>query len=225
MGTRSLGIYPWTKRVIPLRICEADGRLKKAYLLLDALHGPKDTDLEMLEELAKTGISHQLVLTKLDRASATIWTEITAALRHNPVRVAPFKSAARVLHDDGVKPRRSLEEMKMGVWAPLRGKLGLGCDETILGVSSQEGWGVTALRCSILKACGAFKRENFDDDSYSKNLRQAPIIDDGEETDPQGNEERDGRYRPSQPRFDDDNPMRGEVFGGKQLYRKRIYRW
>jgi hypothetical protein len=118
-----------------------------------------------------------------------------------------------------------LEEMKMGVWAPLRGKLGLGCDETILGVSSEEGWGITALRCSILNACGAFKRENFADDMYSKNLQQTPIIDDGEETDQREDGERDRSYRPLEPRFADDNPMRGEVFGGKQLYRKRIYRW
>lgn len=224
MGTRSLGIHPWTKRVLTPRIGETDGRLKKAYILLDALHGPKETDLEMLEELAKTGISHQLVLTKLDRASATVWTELAAALRHNPVRVASYKSATRILHDE-VKPRRTLEEMRMGVWAPLRGKLGLGCDETVLGVSSEEGWGITALRCSILKACGAFKRENFDDDAYAKSLQQAPIIDDGEEMEKQGHREKDEKYRLLEPKFDDDNPMRGAVFGGKQLYRKKIYRW
>jgi hypothetical protein len=205
-------------------------RLKKAYLLMDALHGPKETDLEMLEELAKTGISHQLVLTKLDRAPATVWNELGSALRQNPVRVASYKSATRVL-PDVAKSRKSLEEIKMGVWAPLRGKLGLGCDETILGVSSEEGWGITALRCSILKACGAFKRDNFDDDTYLKNLQQAPIVDDADEREEERAEnarkvgERDGSYRPLEPRFDDDNPMRGDVFGGKQLYRKKIYRW
>ena len=134
---------------------EADSSLKKAYVLLDALHGPKEKDLDMLSELAKTGLAHQLVLTKLDRASATVWTELAATLRQNPVRVAPYKSATRILPNS--KPTKSVEELQMGVWAPLRGKLGLGCDETILGVSSEEGWGITALRCSILSACGAFK--------------------------------------------------------------------
>jgi hypothetical protein len=194
---------------------------------MDALHGPKETDLEMLEELAKTGISHQLVLTKLDRAPATVWNELGSALKQNPVRVTPYKSATRVLPDT-LKSRKSLEEIKMGVWAPLRGKLGLGCDETILGVSSEEGWGITALRCSILKACGAFRRDNFDDDTYLKNLQHAPIVHDGEEEtdgDPRKVGERDGSYKPLESRFDDDNPMRGNVFGGKQVYRKKIYRW
>src|SRR5271167_4989870 len=130
----------------------------------------------MLSELAKTGLAHQLVLTKLDRASATVWTELAATLRQNPVRVAPYKSATRILPNS--KPTKTVEELQMGVWAPLRGKLGLGCDETILGVSSEEGWGITALRCSILSACGAFKRDAFPDIGYLKALQDTPVIDD-----------------------------------------------
>lgn len=203
-------------------------RLKKAYLLVDSLHGPKDTDIEMLESLAKTGLAHQLVLTKLDRASATLWTEIKTALRDNPTRDAAFKSAVRTL--PGQVPKKSVDELRMGVWAPLRGELGLGCDETILAVSSLEGWGIAALRCSILQACGAFRRGQNEDGDYVRTLEQTPIVDrDGDSTvEDMDSEERDleeEESRPRRPIFADDNPMRGKVFGGEKMLRKKIYRW
>ena len=191
---------------------------------MDSLHGPKETDVEMLEALAKTGISHQLVLTKLDRASATIWNEIKAALRDNPTRDAGYKSAVRTL--PGEVPERRMEELKMGVWAPLRGQLGLGCDETILGVSSSEGWGIVALRCSILNACGAFRKSQSDDSDYMKVLKETPLVngDDmpGEEDDVKEGEQETDHRRPT---FADDNPMRGKVFSGEKMLRKKIYRW
>lgn len=201
----------------------ADGSLKKAYLLLDALHGPKEKDLDMLSELAKTGLAHQLVLTKLDRASATVWTELAATLRQ-----ASYKSATRILPNS--KPIKSVEGLQMGVWAPLRGKLGMGCDDTILGVSSEEGWGITALRCSILMACGAFKRDAFHDMQYLKALQDTPVIDDKviEESIEEGDESVNPNLRQSEileSHFDDDNPMRGKVFGGKEMLRQKIYRW
>ena len=182
----------------------------------------------MLSELAKTGVAHQLVLTKLDRAPATVWTELTATLRHNPVRVAPYKSATRILPNS--KPTKSVEELQMGVWAPLRGKLGLGCDETILGVSSEEGWGITTLRCSILAACGAFKRDAFHDMQYLKALQDTPVIDDKpmEESVEEGDESVKSNPLQNQipePQFEDDNPMRGKIFGGKKMLRQKIYRW
>ena len=227
MGARSLGTHTNTKRVCLIEEY-TDGSLKKAYVLLDALHGPKEKDLDMLSELAKTGLAHQLVLTKLDRASATVWTELAATLRQNPVRVASYKSATRILVNS--KPIKSVEELQMGVWAPLRGKLGMGCDETILGVSSEEGWGITALRCSILMACGAFKKDAFHDMQYLKALQDAPVIDDKvrEESIEEGDESVNPNPRQSEipeSHFEDDNPMRGKVFGGKEMLRQKIYRW
>jgi hypothetical protein len=201
--------------------------LKKAYLLVDSLHGPKDTDIEMLETLAKTGLAHQLVLTKLDRASATLWSEIKTALKDNPTRDAAFKSAVRTL--PGAVPE-SMDELRMGVWAPLRGELGLGCDETILGLSSLEGWGITALRCSILQACGAFRRSQNEDRDYARALDQTPIV--GRDMDStvenmflEDNDMEDQGSRQQRPTFADDNPMRGKVFGGPKMLKKKIYRW
>src|SRR5579859_3082462 len=128
----------------------------------------------MLNQLSKTGLSHQLVLTKLDRAPATVWSSLSTTLKHNPTKDAVFKSATRALPSQ--RPQEDLEELKMGVWAPLRGTLGIGWDETILGVSREEGRGMTGLRCSILKACGAFRRGNFGDEGYLRALQEAPII-------------------------------------------------
>jgi hypothetical protein len=191
---------------------------------LDALHGPKESDIDMLSELAKTGLAHQIVLTKLDRAPATVWNEIGAALRHNPVRVAPHVSAVRVLPG---KTRKESEDLRAGVWAPLRGQLALGCDETVVGISSMEHWGISALRCSILQACGAFKRFNSEE-SYLKGLEQIPIIGEPEESGEDSENLETGirtKGVPDGTRFDDDNPMRGKVDGGKEMLRKKIYRW
>jgi len=204
--------------------------LKKAYLLVDSRHGPKRQDIDMLEDLNKTGLAHQLVLTKLDIAPATVWNELGAALGQNPVRSSKKSIDRQILS-------KSVDELQMGVWAPLRGKLGLGCDETILGISSKEGWGLSNIRCSILKACGAFKGSNFDDDLYLKALNATPVINDNpnaitEEVLDQGLENVDEQWGnaresnvPRSPKFDDDNPMRGEIFGGEKMSRQKIYRW
>jgi hypothetical protein len=121
----------------------------------------------------------------------------------------------------------------MGVWAPLRGPLGLGCDETILGVSSMEDWGISALRCSIMKACGLF---NYDDDEYLKALEETPIIPDSSSAFPtesdrdgeaqdESREAKEDRNRVRGRRPLDDYHMRGKVFGREKTLRKKIYRW
>jgi len=218
MGTRNVRGSVRTTKVIPLTVSLIPS-LKKAYLLLDSLHGPKETDIDMLSELSKTGLAHQIVLTKLDRAPATLWTQLGAALRQNPVRAAPHKAAARL--PSRAMEIKSVDELKMGVWAPLRGQLALGCDETILGISSVEGWGIGALRVSILKACGALKKGDVNDVQYLKALQEAPIIEEGQGSEPadddSGSEEMLG--------VNDDNPSRGEFFGGKETFRKKIHRW
>jgi hypothetical protein len=195
-------------------------------VLLDSLHGPKESDINLLSELAKTGLAHQLVLTKLDRAPATVWNELGAALRNNPVHIPQHVSAVRVL--PGSKQSIPAEDLRAGVWTSLRGHLALGCDDTVVGVSSMEGWGISALRCSILQACGAFKHHSSEDSVYLKGLEQIPIVDeldeDGESTENESSKPQQ-RGIPEGTRFDDDNPMRGKVFGGKKMLRKKIYRW
>jgi len=204
--------------------------LRKAYLLLDSLHGPKEKDTQMLSDLAKTGIPHQLVLTKLDRAAATLWTELGVTLRNNPDRGTLFRSASRAPLSDDV----DVEKLAMGVWEPLRGQLGFACDETILGVSSEEKWGLSALRCSILQACGAFRQNSAENEEYLKGLREMPVVgDDGkieeqlkvEQAEEDGEERKLTVQERLRAKFNDPNPMRGKIFGGKKMLRQQIYRW
>jgi len=62
--------------------------------------------MEILESLEKTTLAHQLVLAKLVRASATLWTEIKTALKDNPTRDAAFKSAVSTL--PGLVPKKEV---------------------------------------------------------------------------------------------------------------------
>ena len=182
--------------------------LKMVYLLLSSVHGPKPHDIAMLELLSKTGIAHQLVLTKIDLSPATLWKQVAAAVQL-PSSDKTFKSA--------VRENSKVLDLQMGEWGILRGKVGLGCNETILGVSSEDNLGITELRCSILQACGLFWR----DSAYATRLRDAPVVESSGEEAPE--KKRDVIHGKS--RFDDDNPMRGKVFGGRKMIAQKIYRW
>jgi GTP-binding protein len=62
--------------------------LARVYVLIDARHGLKDTDTPALDALGEAAVSHQIVLTKCDRAKpaelAARIAEIEAALRKRP---------------------------------------------------------------------------------------------------------------------------------------------
>jgi GTP-binding protein len=45
--------------------------LRRVYVLIDGRHGPKGNDLSVMNELDKTAVSYQAVLTKADKPSAT----------------------------------------------------------------------------------------------------------------------------------------------------------
>ena len=97
-------------------------------------------------------------------------------------------------------------------------------------MSSEERWGITALRCSILTACGAFKRDAFGDIEYLRALQATPVIDDKATKGSIEDIDDSLKSNPSQnevpgSHFEDDNPMRGKVFGGKEMLRQKIYRW
>ena len=72
MGTRDHEVSCWTKavRLFPvLRRAHAlkRERLRRAFLLIDALHGLKSSDEALLAQLRRNGISHQIILSKVDR--------------------------------------------------------------------------------------------------------------------------------------------------------------
>lgn len=51
--------------------------LKRALVLIDARHGIKDVDREILDMLDAAAVSYRIVLTKADKIKATVLTEIT----------------------------------------------------------------------------------------------------------------------------------------------------
>jgi hypothetical protein len=199
----------------------------------------------MIKELSKLGLAYQIVLTKLDRAPSTLWTQLSTAMKKN-TKIATgyntkleagyntnietgYKSTVRILSSE-TRQGELKNKPEMDLWRTLGETLGLGCDERILGVSSQMGWGLTDLRFSILKACWVFGRFAVGD---LHNLRDIPGVEDRRDEKMEGEwreeglerQERKQRMRDLNPRFQDDNPMRGEVFGGKERGRKMIYRW
>lgn len=55
--------------------------LKRAYLLIDARHGVKTADAEILQLLDSTAVSYQVVLTKADKVSRTALQKVVEATR------------------------------------------------------------------------------------------------------------------------------------------------
>jgi GTP-binding protein len=53
--------------------------LKRTLLLIDARHGPKDIDREMMAMLDEAAVGYRLVLTKADKITASGLAEVTAA--------------------------------------------------------------------------------------------------------------------------------------------------
>ncbi len=55
--------------------------LRRVYVLVDGRHGPKANDLTVMNELDKSAVSYQVVLTKADKPSVTELAEAEAATR------------------------------------------------------------------------------------------------------------------------------------------------
>src|SRR5258708_31529604 len=79
--------------------------LARVYVLIDARHGLKDADLEVLTTLDKSAVSYQVVLTKADQVKAaeleqTIAATAAALTKHPPafpqVLVTSSRTGARI---------------------------------------------------------------------------------------------------------------------------------
>ena len=55
--------------------------LARVYLLIDARHGMKDVDLDVLKTLDASAVSYQIVLTKADQVNASALTDTIATLQ------------------------------------------------------------------------------------------------------------------------------------------------
>ncbi len=79
-------VASWT--VLIHKFLQGRSSLARVYVLIDARHGLKDVDLDVLQTLDKAAISYQVVLTKTDQVKpaelATRTAETTAVLAKHP---------------------------------------------------------------------------------------------------------------------------------------------
>ena len=72
-------VRAWTKLIHQYLTGRAT--LRRVYVLVDGRHGPKDNDLTVMNELDKSAVSYQVVLTKADKPSATELEAVSAATK------------------------------------------------------------------------------------------------------------------------------------------------
>ncbi|WP_407150011.1 ribosome biogenesis GTP-binding protein YihA/YsxC [Bradyrhizobium sp. ORS 86] len=79
-------VASWTELIHKFLLGRAT--LARVYVLIDARHGIKDVDLDVLKTLDKSAVSYQVVLTKADQVKAgelkTVIADTTAALAKRP---------------------------------------------------------------------------------------------------------------------------------------------
>jgi GTP-binding protein len=122
-------------------------QLRRVFVLIDAEHGIKDKDRSLLASLRLAGVSHQVILSKLDRIYIPNAKEIR---RHDG-------KALRRLSPKGTieELRKAMEKLKADIQPPVGG----GALGEVLGVSAEtmvEGkrLGVDHVRFAVLKAVG-----------------------------------------------------------------------
>jgi GTP-binding protein len=130
--------------------------LRRVFLLIDAEHGIKDKDRSLLASLRIAGVSHQVIMSKLDKLYIPPAREIKRHDGKTLKRLAPKGSLSEL--------RETMEELKDDIQPPVGG----GALGEILGVSAEtlvEGkrLGVDHVRFAVLKAVGldgSFQRKN-----------------------------------------------------------------
>jgi len=102
-------------------------QFRRAFVLIDAKHGPKSSDLMLLERLGREGVSYQIILSKIDKLS-------------------PFNGDLQ----------RAFLDTKYLMETGLGGVSGLGEVLGVAGDPAKKGpkIGINDLRWSIMVACG-----------------------------------------------------------------------
>ncbi|CAA9956452.1 GTP-binding protein engB [Pyrenophora teres f. maculata] len=122
-------------------------QLRRVFVLIDAQHGVKDKDRSLLATLRLSGVSHQVILSKLDKIFIPQAKEIKRYDGKSP----------RVLKPKGtmIGLRHTMEDLKEDI----QPKVGGGALGEILGVSAEtvvdgKRLGVDHVRYAVLKAVG-----------------------------------------------------------------------
>ncbi|KAF2479220.1 P-loop containing nucleoside triphosphate hydrolase protein, partial [Neohortaea acidophila] len=131
-----------------LKVLERRRQLRRTFVLVDAEHGLKGSDLQLLTHLARQGIAFTILLSKVDKV---LWTQ---GGKKEPGRMA---LDARLTKLQGI-----MDNMRQQVDAEVGGGNGrryvgdiLCCSaEKMLGRQQHDKLGVDEIRWAVLSACG-----------------------------------------------------------------------
>jgi GTP-binding protein len=101
-------VRQWTKLIHQYLTGRAT--LRRVYVLVDGRHGPKDNDLTVMNELDKSAVSYQVVLTKADKPSKAELDKVLAATRaaiHKRPAAHPLVLLTSSQKGDGLRALRT----------------------------------------------------------------------------------------------------------------------
>ena len=88
--------------------------LKRTLVLIDARHGPKDVDREMMAMLDEAAVGYRLVITKADKIKAS---ELAAALLATQAEARKHSAAFPVIHVTSAEKGLGIAELRAAVLA------------------------------------------------------------------------------------------------------------
>jgi len=86
--------------------------LKRTLVLIDARHGPKPVDVEMMTMLDEAAASYRVVLTKADKIKAS---DLAAALAATQVEARKHPAAFPVVHVTSAEKKMGIDELRAAV--------------------------------------------------------------------------------------------------------------
>jgi GTP-binding protein len=91
--------------------------LKRTLVLVDARHGPKAVDLEMMKMLDEAAVGYRLVLTKADKIKAS---ELAAVLAATEAEARKHPAAFPVVHVTSAEKGMGIPELRAAVLTDVR---------------------------------------------------------------------------------------------------------
>jgi GTP-binding protein len=92
--------------------------LKRTLLLIDARHGPKEVDVEMMNMLDEAAAPYRLVLTKADKIKAS---DLAEALARTQAEARKHAAAFPVVHVTSADKKMGIGELRAAVLADAEG--------------------------------------------------------------------------------------------------------
>ena len=86
--------------------------LKRTLVLIDARHGPKEVDIEMMKMLDEAAVGYRLVITKADKIKAS---ELDAALLATQTEARKHSAAYPVIHVTSAEKGMGIAELRAAV--------------------------------------------------------------------------------------------------------------